>query len=80
MEFYLNNKKKLTRGKRREASQYHQNLNIRVAPRAAERLETYTAQKMKFSIKDFFIKCDQIRRKPWLYEIFAGNCGFGHIY
>ena len=30
----------------------------------------YTAQKMKFSIKDFFIKYDQIRR----------NCGFGHIY
>ena len=28
-----------------------------------------TAQKMKFSIKDFFRKCDQIRRK-----------GFGHIY
>ena len=27
-----------------------------------------TAQKMKFSIKDFFSKCDQIR------------CGFGHIY
>ena len=23
----------------------------------------YTAQKMKFSIKDFFFKCDQIRRK-----------------
>ena len=23
----------------------------------------YTAQKMKISIKDFFIKCDQIRRK-----------------
>ena len=23
----------------------------------------YTAQKMKFSIKDFFSKCDQIRRK-----------------
>ena len=22
----------------------------------------YTAQKMKFSIKDFFSKCDQIRR------------------
>ena len=29
-----------------------------------------TAQKMKFSIKDFFSKCDQIRR----------NCGLGHIY
>ena len=23
----------------------------------------HTAQKMKFSIKDFFSKCDQIRRK-----------------
>ena len=23
----------------------------------------FTAQKMKFSIKDFFSKCDQIRRK-----------------
>ena len=23
----------------------------------------YTAQKMKFSIKNFFSKCDQIRRK-----------------
>ena len=23
----------------------------------------FTAQKMKFSIKEFFIKCDQIRRK-----------------
>ena len=29
----------------------------------------YTAQKMKFSIKDFFTKCDQIRRKLriWSY-------------
>ena len=31
---------------------------------------TITAQKMKFSIKDFFSKHDQIR----------GNCGFDHIY
>ena len=29
-----------------------------------------TAQKMKFSIKDFFSKCDKS----------AGNGGFGHIY
>ena len=29
----------------------------------------YAAQKMKFSIKDFLSKCDQIAR----------NCGFGHI-
>ena len=26
------------------------------------KLGIYTAQKMKFSIKDFFSKCDQIRR------------------
>ena len=29
----------------------------------------HTTQQMKFSIKDFFITCDQIRR----------NCGFSHI-
>ena len=30
---------------------------------------SYTAQKIKFSIKDFFSKCDQIRRKLriWLH-------------
>ena len=28
-----------------------------------ESVEWHTAQKMKFSIKDFFSKCDQIRRK-----------------
>ena len=27
-----------------------------------------TAQKMKFSIKDFFSKCDQIRRKLWIWS------------
>ena len=32
--------------------------------------ETNTAQKLKFNIKDFFSKCEQIRWK----------CGFGHIY
>ena len=32
--------------------------------------KTITSQRMKFSIKDFFSKSDQI----------AGNCGFGHIY
>ena len=34
-----------------------------------------TAQKMKFSIKYFLSKCDQIRRK-----LETGNWGFGHIY
>ena len=27
-----------------------------------------TAQKIKFSIKDFFSKCDQIRRKLWIWS------------
>ena len=27
---------------------------------------THTAQQMKFSIKDFFSKCDQIRRLLWI--------------
>ena len=31
--------------------------------------ERLTTQKMKFSIKDFFSKCDQ-----------TADCGFGHIY
>ena len=33
------------------------------APRP--RNNRYNAQKMKFSIKQFFSKCDQIRRKLW---------------
>ena len=28
----------------------------------------FTAQKMKFYIKDFFSKCDQIRRKLWIWS------------
>ena len=31
-------------------------------------LYTVTAQKMKFSIKDFFSKCDQIRRKLGIWS------------
>ena len=35
----------------------------------------YTAQKMKFYIKDFFSKYDQIRRKPVTFteEILSGK-------
>ena len=29
---------------------------------------TYTAQKMKFSVKDFFSKCRQILRKLWIWS------------
>ena len=32
-----------------------------------------TAQKMKFSIKDFFSKCDQIRRKLFLELVNAAT-------
>ena len=35
-----------------------------------EKLGSHTEQKKKFFIKDFFVKCDQIRR----------NWGFGHVY
>ena len=31
---------------------------------------TYTAQKIKFTIKDFFSKCDQIRRKLRVWSHF----------
>ena len=34
-----------------------------------QQLKTGAAQQIKFSIKDFFSKCDQSAR----------NCGFGHI-
>ena len=30
--------------------------------------KSYTAQKIKFSVKDFFSKCDQIRRKLWIWS------------
>ena len=30
--------------------------------------QTYTAQKMKFSIKDFFSKCDQIHKSHLLVK------------
>ena len=33
-----------------------------------KKLFSNTAQKMKFSIKDFLIKCDQIRRKLWIWS------------
>ena len=39
-----------------------------------------TAQKMKFSIEDFFSKCDQIRSKLRIWSHLLVNCGFGHIY
>ena len=33
-----------------------------------------TAQKMKFSIKDFFSKCDQIRRKLEIWSNLRKKC------
>ena len=37
---------------------------------------TFTAQKMKFSNKDFFSKCDQIRRNGWTHAILNGKLHF----
>ena len=31
-------------------------------------MKTDTAQKMKFSIRDFFSKCDQIRSFLWIWS------------
>ena len=39
--------------------------NLKFYPKVDER---NTIQKMKFSIKDFFSKCDQIRRKLRIYS------------
>ena len=36
--------------------------------RATITIYTMAAQKKKFSIKDFFSKCDQIRRKLWIWS------------
>ena len=36
-------------------------------PSFAREIIVHTAQKMKFSIKDIFSKCDQIRRKLWIW-------------
>ena len=33
-----------------------------------------TAQKMKFSIKDFFSKCDQVRSLPWIWSHLLKKC------
>ena len=44
---------------------------------------SFTAQKIKFSIKDFFSKCDQVFHRGFLkvnVTKSAGNCRFGHIY
>ena len=33
-----------------------------------QKVDTCTAQKMTFSIKDLFGKCDQIQETPWFAE------------
>ena len=41
---------------------HFKSINLKLL-RTTSNSRTNTAQKMKFSIKDFFSKCDQIRRK-----------------
>ena len=51
-------------------------------------IQKHCTKKMKFSIKDFFSKRDQIRGflRIWLHlssinvTKSAGNCGFDHVY
>ena len=38
-------------------------LEKKLGPEEIRKLERYTTQRMKFFIKDFFSKCDQIRRR-----------------
>ena len=48
----------------------HSNLPRQIHQYVLSKIYYDTAQKMKFSIKNFFSKSDQT----------AGICGFGHIY
>ena len=41
--------------------------------------ETFTTQKMKFSIKDFFSKYDQICRKLWIWLHLLKNSLMGNF-
>ena len=40
---------------------------------------TDTTRKMKFSIKDFFRKCDEIRRKLWIWSHLLKKSLMGHL-
>ena len=40
---------------------------IKIAVKVLKYQSYITEQKMKFSIKDFFSKCNQIRRKLWIW-------------
>ena len=40
---------------------------------------TGTTRKMKFSIKDFFSKCDEIRRKLWIWSHLLKKSLMGHL-
>ena len=42
-------------------------------------MEIETAQKMKFSIKEFFSKCDQIRRKLRIWSHLLKNSLMGNF-
>ena len=43
-------------------------MNIQKTYEAVPKYKTNTAQKMKFSIKDFFSKCDQTRKKLQIWS------------
>ena len=40
---------------------YSQDIKQQIFGKSGDHVNFYTAQKVKFSVKDFFSKCDQIR-------------------
>ena len=46
--------------------QQHENLTVQKTPIKSWVVNVDTAQKMTFSIKDFYRKCNQICRKLWI--------------
>ena len=53
---------------RRVYNCFGENYTIRLLPNYSFYLKILTAKKMKFSIKDFFSKSDQIRRKRRIWS------------
>ena len=46
----------------------HERVNLKYKVLNPFHANDLTAQKMKFSIEDFFSKCDQTRRKLWMWS------------
>ena len=55
--------------------------SINFIPQAIRKLQVvFTGQKMKFSIKDFFSKCDQIYWKLWIWSHLLKKFLMGNVF